>query len=312
MFVYWAAPGFRDDLRGEIARASNLTLLDERDDLMFATGIYQPMAWASSTWRHAEILSFKSIREAAQALRDKGPLWTSRSSSLHRRTQLIRGQLRRVKNKPREFSREALPSAPLGAFTLLSEDELLWSNQIWPKLIGDLEFKETKEPPSRAYLKLWEILTLTEMFPEPGARCLEIGASPGGWTWVLQKLGCDVWAIDRAELAPVLMKSPFVHFRKGDAFSIKPDSVPPMDWLFSDIICYPEKLYEWLQPWLQIHPAINFVCTLKFKGRTDFDTMDLFRAIPGSILLHLSQNKHEVTWCRFREPVKNSSFLLPP
>ena len=42
----------------------------------------------------------------------------------------------------------------------------------------------------------------------------------------------------------------------------------------------------------------NFVCTIKFQGATDFETMRAFAAIPGSRLLHLHHNKHELTWVR--------------
>ena len=49
---------------------------------------------------------------------------------------------------------------------------------------------EDKEgPPNRAYLKLWEALVRLRRWPGPGERCLDLGASPGGWTYVLAKLG---------------------------------------------------------------------------------------------------------------------------
>jgi 23S rRNA (cytidine2498-2'-O)-methyltransferase len=40
----------------------------------------------------------------------------------------------------------------------------------------------------------------------------------------------------------------------------------------------------------------NFVCTLKFQGATDHDTIAAFAAIPGSRLFHAHHNKHELTW----------------
>jgi integrase len=46
--------------------------------------------------------------------------------------------------------------------------------------------------PSRAYLKLWELFTLIGEHPRPGELCLDLGSSPGGWTWVLQRLGARV------------------------------------------------------------------------------------------------------------------------
>jgi 23S rRNA (cytidine2498-2'-O)-methyltransferase len=40
----------------------------------------------------------------------------------------------------------------------------------------------------------------------------------------------------------------------------------------------------------------RFVCSVKFQGPTDFEVMRDFIAIPGSRLLHLHHNKHELTW----------------
>jgi 23S rRNA (cytidine2498-2'-O)-methyltransferase len=44
--------------------------------------------------------------------------------------------------------------------------------------------------------------------------------------------------------------------------------------------------------------ARRFVCTIKFQGETDFETMRAFAGIPGSRLMHLNANKHELTWVR--------------
>ena len=42
----------------------------------------------------------------------------------------------------------------------------------------------------------------------------------------------------------------------------------------------------------------RFLCTLKFQGDTDFAVMQRFAAVPGSRLVHLHHNKHELTWIR--------------
>ena len=44
----------------------------------------------------------------------------------------------------------------------------------------------------------------------------------------------------------------------------------------------------------------NFVCTLKFQAETDHDTTRRFAKIPGSRVVHLHHNKHELTWFRIR------------
>jgi 23S rRNA (cytidine2498-2'-O)-methyltransferase len=42
----------------------------------------------------------------------------------------------------------------------------------------------------------------------------------------------------------------------------------------------------------------RFVCTIKFQGKTDHEAARAFAAIPGSRLMHLHHNKHELTWVR--------------
>ena len=54
--------------------------------------------------------------------------------------------------------------------------------------------------PSRAYLKLWEAFTVLGIRPAPGDFCIDLGASPGGWTWVLQSLGARVLSIDKGSV----------------------------------------------------------------------------------------------------------------
>ena len=46
---------------------------------------------------------------------------------------------------------------------------------------GEIGFVEDRiGPPSRAYLKLWEALTLIGSRPGPGERRVDLGSSPGG------------------------------------------------------------------------------------------------------------------------------------
>lgn len=62
------------------------------------------------------------------------------------------------------------------------------------------------------------------------------------------------------------------------------------------MICYPARLLALVRRWLAAGRARNFVCTLKFQGETDHATAAAFAAIPGSRLMHLTNNKHELTW----------------
>jgi 23S rRNA (cytidine2498-2'-O)-methyltransferase len=188
-----------------------------------------------------------------------------------------------------------LPKAPLGSFTLFDEGTLVYSAEctsLFPD--GEPEFIENKtDPPSRAYLKLWEFFTLRQAAPRAGETVIDLGSSPGGWTWVLDQLGANVISVDKAPLAESLKLSSRVKYLNESAFALEPVKV---DWLFSDVICYPERLLELVQRWRAAGAARNFVCTLKFQGPTDFAVIDEFLKIPGSGVTHLNANKHELTW----------------
>lgn len=171
---------------------------------------------------------------------------------------------------------------------------------------GEIEFIEDKiNPPNRAYLKLWEILTHIQNFPKKDDFCLDLGASPGGWTWVLCKLKAKIMAIDKSELDSNLMKkySKNIEFRKKDAFKIDWSEFGKVDWLFSDLICYPEKLFEFIVYALEKKKVRNFVCTIKLQGETDFAIIQKFNEIPNSKIFHLCENKHELTWVNLENKI---------
>jgi 23S rRNA (cytidine2498-2'-O)-methyltransferase len=188
----------------------------------------------------------------------------------------------------------------MGSWTLLDAHTLLGSAHCASPFPGGIiEFEEDKQgPPSRAYLKLWEALVRCGRLPRPGERCLDAGASPGGWTWALANLGADVLAVDRAPLEDRILAMPGVSFQKHDAFTLPPPGIGPLDWLFCDVICYPRRLYEWVEKWLASGLCKNYICTIKMQGEGDFETPRRFAAIPGSTVVHLHHNKHELTWIK--------------
>ena len=260
--------------------------------------------WTRNVWEEPFLLEFGSISEAANALRDIQRNWAPCPAILHRRTSLIAERLPHLPVKPKQFPFTA-PVAPMGAFTLLDERTLMGSARCSsPFPNGEFEFVEDREgPPSRAYRKLWEALALAGTMPGPEDRCLDAGASPGGWTWAIAGLGARVHAVDRAPLDPAVMAMPGVSFERHDAFTLRPEDIGPVDWLFSDVICYPDALFRWVSAWLESGLARNFICTIKMQGE-EFDraAADRFADIPGSRVLHLWHNRHELTWMRLQQP----------
>jgi 23S rRNA (cytidine2498-2'-O)-methyltransferase len=292
--AYLAAEGYVEDLVEELGDVRSV-----HGRMAIADGRPRPAAWAANIWFDPQVIPIASIGEGAKALRAIQRNWVLYSGEHHRRAALIEAKLPPVRPKPIAFPSEP-PKAPLGSWTLLDPNTILAAARCSsPFRHGEVEFIENKTaPPNRAYLKLWEALTLLETRPRAGDVCLDLGASPGGWTWVLQETGARVIAVDKAPLASSVASLPRVESRQESAFALDPQEVGPVDWLFSDVICYPQRLLTLVQRWLAAGTARRFVCTIKFQGQTDHAVAREFAAIPGSRLMHLHHNKHELTWVR--------------
>lgn len=279
------------------ARYGQLLYYEDFPDLK---GVYP--YWARTVMLEPFFLNFKTIGEAANNLKEIQRNWAPYQYTCFRRAQLIQEKLPYINLKDRKFPVK-IPQSPIGLYTLIDENNLIASAKTTSFLpAGSLPFIEDHEnPPSRAYLKIQESLTMANLLngtplPDSNSRCFEAGACPGGWTWVLINLGAQVYAVDRAELAPELMSNPLVKFQAHDAFTLKPEEIGPIDWLFSDVICYPERLFEWINMWLKYNPNLNMICTIKMQGSINWLLIQQFADIPGSKIVHLNYNKHELTW----------------
>ena len=258
--------------------------------------------WARTALIEPILIHFESIGDAAKALKEIQRNWAPYQYQSFRRAALIQEKLPYINLKAKNFPVE-IPKSPIGLYTLIDDKTIIASAKTSSFLpAGKIEFVEDHEnPPSRAYLKIQESLTLARHFfnvelPGVNSRCFEAGACPGGWTWVLVNLGSKVYAVDRAELAPSLMSNPLVEFCAHDAFTLKPEDIGKCDWVFSDVICYPERLLEWVKKWLDSGLTKNMICTIKMQGAIDYDIVKQFAEIPCSRVVHLNYNKHELTW----------------
>jgi 23S rRNA (cytidine2498-2'-O)-methyltransferase len=289
---YLAAEGYEAPLEAELG-----TVQLRCGRLLFAEPSPRTAFWCQNVWENPQELPIHSIGDAVNQLRAIQRNWTAFPYCEHRRTALIAEQLPRIAEAPLVFP-SALPKNPMGSFLLLDKHTMLMASQCASRFPdGIWHFAEPADaPPGRAYLKLWEALTRLQRYPQPGQRCLELGASPGSWTWALSRLGANVLAVDRAPLDPAIAELPGVTFERGNAFAMTPQRVGDVDWLFSDLICYPEKLFEFIQLWIASGRCRHFVCTLKFQGDTNYAVAEAFAAIPGSRVEHLYYNKHELTW----------------
>jgi 23S rRNA (cytidine2498-2'-O)-methyltransferase len=294
--AYLAAEGYETALAEELRRTER-AVSAWHGRLALSPDPPGPAAWALDTWTEPRELPAPSVKAAADALRAIQRNWSNYAAAHHRRSALIAERLPPVKARPLVFP-EPAPTAPLGAWTLLAPDRLLASPaKSSPFVNGEPRFAEDREgPPSRAYLKLWEALTRLGRWPLPGETCLDLGAAPGGWTWAAARLGARVTAVDKAPLDPAVAAMPGVTARAESAFALDPRREPALDWLLSDVICYPARLLALVRRWLEAGKARNLVCTVKFQGPTDHDIAAEFAAIPGASLFHGAHNRHELTF----------------
>lgn len=291
--IYITKPEFLSELCDELGDVSKVI-----EDLVFSQYKKLDVCFAQDIWLEPHIVTFKSISDAVKILRQAGRFWYLHPISEMGRARLIEKQLRKCPSLTGHFPIEAEIPA-IGGFSLLDKHTLVYSAKRlkkWPH--GNCFFIEDKKnPPNRAYLKLWEALTLLEKHPKSGDTALDLGASPGGWTYVMQSLGATVTAVDKALLDPNIAKLPGVKFLQQSAFALDPNTLDQTyDWVLSDIACYPERAYALIMKWIASGKAKQMIFTIKLQGKTELSTIKQFQAIPNSQIINMFYNKHEATF----------------
>jgi 23S rRNA (cytidine2498-2'-O)-methyltransferase len=163
---------------------------------------------------------------------------------------------------------------------------------------GDIPPAIDKQAPSRAFAKVIEAeLRLGERL-QAGQSCVDLGASPGSWSYVALQRGARVTAVDRSPLREDLMRHPRLQFHQGDAFKFRP--AKQVDWLLCDIIASPQRSIDLLFDWLETGLMRRFLVTIKFKGGDEYGLLELLKArAPARCadfrLTRLCANKNEVS-----------------
>lgn len=291
--IYVAKPEFIAELCSELGETS-----DTKENLVFSPLIKSDVCFALDVWQNVQQVTIQSISHAVKILREQGKYWYLHPLSHVRRSRLIEEQL--LKLPELHFKSPLEKQLPnIGVFSLLDQNTMIFCNQRqkkWPD--GKCFFIEDKiNPPNRAYLKLWEALTLLNKHPKTNDLVLDLGASPGGWTYVMQSLNTKVTAVDKAPLAENVMRLPGVSFLQQSAFALDPFKLETTyDWVLSDIACYPERAQELILRWIQSNKAKQLIFTIKLQGKTDLQILQNLKEIPNSRVMHLFYNKHEATF----------------
>lgn len=159
----------------------------------------------------------------------------------------------------------------------------------WP--MGIPRLRMPREAPSRSTLKLAE--ALLEMLSEqeraqlrPGRRAVDLGASPGGWTWQLANRGLKVTAVDNGPMDSTLMESGLVEHLRADGFTFRPRH--PVDWLVCDMVDKPARVVDLVARWFERGDCRAAVFNLKLPMKRRFEEVQLARNVLRERLSRLS------------------------
>jgi 23S rRNA (cytidine2498-2'-O)-methyltransferase len=143
----------------------------------------------------------------------------------------------------------------------------------WPGGVPRLKFP--RESPSRSTLKLEEaLLTLLsgderDAWLRPGMTAVDLGASPGGWTYQLVRRSIRVTAVDNGPMDDRLMQSGLVEHRREDGFRYRPPK--PVDWLVCDMVEQPIRVAALVRDWLEAGACRRAIFNLKLPMKKRWD-----------------------------------------
>ncbi|WP_303748970.1 23S rRNA (cytidine(2498)-2'-O)-methyltransferase RlmM [Stenotrophomonas pigmentata] len=176
-----------------------------------------------------------------------------------------------------------------------------------PWLLGIPRLKLLPDAPSRSALKLEEAF-MTLLTPEerealvvPGMRAADLGAAPGGWTWVLTRQHLHVSSIDNGPLRQHVLDTGLVEHLRADGFHWQPEI--GLDWMVCDMVEQPRRVAERMATWLREGWCKHTIFNLKLPMKKRWDEtrlcLDLFAEKAGKPLTirakQLYHDREEIT-----------------
>lgn len=170
----------------------------------------------------------------------------------------------------------------------------------WP--LGIPRLKLHRDAPSRSALKLEEALLVLldaderDTLLRPVMRAADLGAAPGGWTWVLTRHGLHVTAIDNGPLREHVLATGQVTHLREDGFRWQPPQ--PLDWMVCDMVEQPirvaARMAQWFaQGWCR-HAVFNLKLPMKKRWLETQRCLDAFaQAAPTVRTLRARQLYHD-------------------
>lgn len=172
----------------------------------------------------------------------------------------------------------------------------------WP--LGIPRLRTPAAAPSRSAVKLAE--ALMEFAPErdfePGLSAVDLGASPGGWTWQLVQRGFMVTAVDNGPMDERLLESGQVKHRRDDGFHYHPPD--PVAWMVCDMVESPSRIARLVAKWAAEGWCRESIFNLKLPMKKRWEELERCRGIIDEVLggggyylrfKHLYHDREEVT-----------------
>jgi 23S rRNA (cytidine2498-2'-O)-methyltransferase len=179
----------------------------------------------------------------------------------------------------------------------------------WP--MGIPRLRMPKDAPSRSTLKLAEaimgLLTADEQKAtlRPGLQAVDLGASPGGWTWQLVSRGCASPPSTTAPWRPQsAIATGLLEHLRADGFTWKPRK--PVEWMVCDMVEQPSRIAPLMAEWVATGRCRRSIFNLKLPMKRRYDEIERCRALidqrmrAGNIkyilrIKHLYHDREEVT-----------------
>ena len=152
----------------------------------------------------------------------------------------------------------------------------------WP--MGIPRVRMPSGAPSRSTVKLSEALmefASTRKF-EPGSTAVDLGASPGGWTWQLVQRGFMVTAVDNGPMDATLMDSGQVRHRRDDGFHYRPPE--PVDFMVCDMVESPSRIARLVAKWIAEGWCRETIFNLKLPMKKRWEELQRCREIIAEAL----------------------------
>ena len=190
----------------------------------------------------------------------------------------------------------------------------------WPMGIPRLSMP--RQAPSRSTLKLAEAIDWfltpdeTKESMHEGVTAVDLGASPGGWTYQLVRRGVAVTAIDNGPMDDTLLDSGLVDHVRADGFAYRPRY--PVEWMVCDIVEQPIRVARLVAEWIADGDCRRSIFNLKLPMKKRYDELARCRAAMDEIceaqgvrctirFKHLYHDREEVTGYAWRSGATSAS-----